>query len=57
MGEMQILLCKSIVEAGKAERENTIKSNSYFQGVPAIKVIVDGGWSKRSHKHGYNAKS
>ena len=29
----------------------------YHQGVPAITVIVDGGWSKRSHKHSYNAKS
>ena len=27
------------------------------QGVPAITVIVDGGWSKRSHCHSYNAKS
>ena len=26
-------------------------------GYPAITVIVDGGWSKRSHKHSYNAKS
>ena len=29
----------------------------YHQGVPAITVIVDGGWCKRSHKHSYNAKS
>lgn len=28
----------------------------YHQGVPAITVIVHGGWSKRSHKHSYNAK-
>ena len=28
----------------------------YHEGVPAITVIVDGGWSKRSHKHSYNAK-
>ena len=25
--------------------------------VPAITVIVDGGWSKRSHRHTYNASS
>ena len=25
--------------------------------LPAITVIVDGGWSKRSHRHSYNAKS
>ena len=28
-----------------------------FRGVPACTVIVDGGWSKRSHKHSYNANS
>ncbi len=30
---------------------------SFHDGVPAISVIVDGGWSKRSHKHSYNANS
>lgn len=25
--------------------------------ITAVTVIVDGGWSKRSHKHSYNAKS
>lgn len=29
----------------------------YHEGVPAITVVVDGGWSKRAHKHSYNAKS
>ena len=27
------------------------------EGIPAITVIVDGGWSKRSDRHSYNAKS
>ena len=26
-------------------------------GVSVIAVIIDGGWSKHSHKHPYNAKS
>ena len=26
-----------------------------MRGVPAISVICDGGWSKRTHKHSYNA--
>jgi hypothetical protein len=30
---------------------------SFHEGIPAITVIVDGGWSKRSHKHSYNANS
>ena len=25
--------------------------------MPAITVVVDAGWSKRSHKHSYNVKS
>ena len=29
----------------------------FCEGVSAITVIVDGGWSKRSHRHSYNAKS
>ena len=29
----------------------------YHEGVPTITVIVDGGWSKRSHRHSYNAQS
>jgi hypothetical protein len=37
------------------ERRNAIEQGSLHEGVPAI--IVDGGWSKRSHKHSYNAKS
>ena len=28
-----------------------------MHGLPAITVVVDGGWSKRSHKHSYNGKS
>ena len=59
MSELKQLLCASMihVEAGEIERNNAIAQDKYFQGVPSIKVIVDGGWSKRSHKHSYNAKS
>ena len=55
--EIEKMLAKSMIEAGKKEREHAIANNRYFQGVPAITVIADGGWSKRSHKHSYNAKS
>lgn len=41
--------------AGAEERRLAIEANSYHEGVPAITVIADGGWSKRSHKHSYNA--
>ena len=43
--------------AGKAERELAIQQNSYHQGVPAITVVVDDGWSKHTHKHIHNALS
>jgi hypothetical protein len=42
-------------EAGREEREIAVREGRFHEGVPAIDVIVDGGWSKRSHKHSYNA--
>ena len=50
-------LQESMKSAGKLEKSTAISQNRYHQGVPAITVILDGGWSKRSHKHSYNAKS
>ena len=55
--ELKSMLAQSILEAGREEREHAISQNDYFQDIPAITVIEDGGWSKRSHKHSYNAKS
>ena len=55
--EMKQQLIVAMSEAAKEEREHTMANNMLHQGVPAIKVIIDGGWSKRSHKHSYNAKS
>lgn len=34
-----------------------LSKTDYHEGVPAITVTVDGGWSKRSHRYSYNAKS
>lgn len=48
---------QEMLEAGKEEKRLAQERNDYHQGVPAVTVIVDGGWSKRSHKHSYNAKS
>lgn len=48
---------KAILEAGKEEKRLAEERGDYHQGVPEITVIVDGGWSKRYHKHSYNAKS
>lgn len=51
------LLEDSMKQAAEEEKQLAIEQNSYHQGIPAISVIVDAGWSKRSHKHSYNAKS
>ena len=48
---------ESMKEAAEEEKRMAIERGSFHKGVPAISVIVDGGWSKRSHKHSYNAKS
>ena len=45
------------MEAGKEGKMLAEQRNEYHEGVPAISVVVDGGWSKRSHKHSYNANS
>ena len=34
-----------------------IEKGNYHNGLPAITVVVDAGWSKRSHKHSYNVNS
>ena len=51
------ILDKSMHEAAEEKRKIAVQNESMHDGVPAITVIVDGGWSKRSHKHSYNAKS
>ena len=43
--------------ASDEEKAVAIANGRYHQGVLAIMVIIDGGWSKGSHKHSYNAKS
>lgn len=46
-----------MLQAGLEEKKIAIQNNKFHQGVPAVTVIVDGGWSKRTHKHSYNANS
>ena len=46
-----------MIKAGKEEKQLAIERGDYLEGGPAITVIVNGGWSKRSHHHSYNAKS
>ncbi len=44
-------------QAAEEKKKLAVERSSYHEGVPAITVIVDAGWNKRSHKHSYNAKS
>ena len=43
--------------AGKEEKQIAIQQGHYHDGIPAITVIVNAGWCKRTHKHSYNALS
>ena len=51
------VLEESMKTTGQEEKRLAIERRDFHQGIPAITVIVDGGWSKRTHKHSYNAKS
>ena len=52
------MVVQGLLSAGKEERQLTIDNGKYHQRIyPTITVVVDGGWSKRPHKHSYNAKS
>ena len=53
----QMLLQESMKAAGEEENAIVLAKNRTHEGIPAIMVIVDGGWSKRAHKRCYNAKS
>jgi len=48
-------LRSQMISAGIQERDAAIREGKFDEDVPAITVITDGGWSKRSHKHTYNA--
>jgi hypothetical protein len=42
-------------EAGEEERKLVESRAQFHHGIPAITVVVDGGWSRHSHKHTYTA--
>ena len=53
----EAIVSTQLLTAGKMERQLAIAQGNYYNGVPAITVVDDAGWSKRSHKHSYNANS
>ena len=50
-------LTELMLEAGREEKQIAINNKQDHHGIPCITVIVDAGWSKRSHQHSYNANS
>uniref|UniRef100_A0A1X7U2N7 Mutator-like transposase domain-containing protein n=1 Tax=Amphimedon queenslandica TaxID=400682 RepID=A0A1X7U2N7_AMPQE len=54
--EMKQQLVKCTADNAEHEKNHAIEIDLFHQAIPAIKVIVDVGWSKRTHKHFYNAK-
>ena len=46
-----------MIEAGKEERQLAVAANDMDEGIPAINVILDVGWSMRTHQHQFTAKS
>lgn len=51
-------LQKSIEQAGKEERELAVKCKQIDEdGIPWTCVYADGGWSKRSYGHSFDANS
>ena len=57
MEEWRQQLSREMLERGKEERRLATECGESDEGVPAIDVIVDGGWSVRSNHHRYLAKS
>ncbi|ODM89855.1 hypothetical protein Ocin01_16827 [Orchesella cincta] len=63
--QMDTALQKSLKEAGDEERRLAVEAGDFVSikngdeemKCPAIKVVCDGSWSKRSYGHSYNSKS
>ena len=54
---VEAMVGETLLIAGQKEKQLAIEQGNYHNGTPAITVVVDGGWSKHSHKHTYNANS
>ena len=46
-----------MISAGKEGKQIAINKGQNHNNVLALTVFVDNGWSKRTHKHSYNALS
>ena len=55
--KFEVTVNQQLLTAGQKQRQLAIAQGNYHHRVPSVMVVVDGGWSKRSHKHSYNANS
>ena len=53
----EAMVGENLLIACQKEKQLAIEQGICHNGVPAITVVVDAGWSKRNHKHSYNANS
>lgn len=52
MGDtLEAMVGEKLLITGRKEKQPAIEQGNYHNGVPAITVIKDAGWSKCSHKH------
>ncbi len=49
------VLKEEMLKAGAEEKKLAEEAGDFHEGIPAVKVIIDAGWSKSAHKHSYNA--
>ena len=56
-GLFEEVVTSELLAAGLEEKRIAIEKGEYHNNVPSITVVVDAGWSKRSHKHSYHANS
>ena len=47
---LQKAVTSELISAGEEKKRLAIARGEYHQGIPATTVVVDAGWSKRSHK-------
>ena len=52
---LEAMVGENLLIAGQKEKQLATEQENYHNGVPAITVVVDVGWSKYSHKHSYSA--
>ena len=50
-GLFEEVVTSELLAAGLEEKRTATEKNEYHNNVQFITVVVDAGWSKRSHKH------